>query len=103
MTIVAESRCQLMKSENLMAFIYPQQFAKIYIPIELNEEKSKVVIEATHKKKNTTLFCHLDHQYIGSTKLIHQLAITPTPRKHKITLVDEEGNYIYRSFEIVSE
>ncbi len=95
--------CRMMKAEKLMSFIYPQQFTRIFIPTELNEEKSKVVFEATHKKKRATLFWHLDNEYLGSTNLIHQMALSPTVGKHKITLVDEEGNYLTRSFEIVTD
>ena len=95
--------CRMKKTEHLMSFIYPQQFSKIYIPINLNEEKSKVVFEATHRKKKTMLFWHLDNQYIGSTTMIHQMALAPSIGKHKITLVDEEGNYLRRTFEIIEE
>lgn len=95
--------CRMKKAEKLMSFIYPQQYAKIFIPTELNEEKGEVVFEATHKKKKMTVFWHLDDQYLGSTTLIHQMALRPTLGKHTLTLVDEDGNLLSRSFEIVDE
>lgn len=95
--------CRMKKTEKLMSFIYPQQYAKIFIPTELNDEKGEVVFEATHKKKKTVLFWHLDDEYLGATNLIHQMALQPSVGKHNLTLVDEEGNFLSRTFEIVDQ
>jgi penicillin-binding protein 1C len=40
---------------------------------------------------------------VGTTQNFHQVAINPTPGKHIITLVDENGSSISRQFEIMEK
>ena len=86
-----------------MELIYPKHTASIYIPYDLEGEKSKVVFEAAHRKPNTTIFWHLDNQYIGSTCHIHQLGINPSAGPHILTLVDEYGNSLSKAFEVINK
>lgn len=84
-----------------MALIYPKANMRIYIPRELDERKSRTVFEAAHQHPAQTIYWHLDEAFIGTTKDIHQLAIQPKPGKHVLTLVDETGETLLRSFEIL--
>jgi penicillin-binding protein 1C len=84
-----------------MALIYPIPNMKIYVPKNLSEERSRTVFEAAHSNPKSTIYWHLDDQFICSTKDIHEIALNPSVGKHKITLVDEDGERISRFFEIL--
>lgn len=83
-----------------LELIYPQRNALIYIPMELDGTKGKVIFEAAHRKSSSTIFWHIDNNYIGSTKTIHQLGVNIGTGTHILTLVDEDGNSIEQPFEI---
>ena len=86
-----------------MDFIYPQWNARVYIPLELDGSRGKVVFEAAHRLPATTIFWHLDGEYLGSTRTFHQMELSPLPGKHKLTLVDEYGEDISVDFEVIGE
>jgi len=86
-----------------LQLIYPEHNAVIYIPIEITGKKGKVVFEAAHRKQSTTLFWHIDNEYIGSTKSIHEMGLNIAEGKHILTVVDELGNSITRNFTIVDK
>ncbi len=46
----------------------------------------------------TAVFWHLDGEYQGETRDIHQMALAPAPGPHVLTLVDENGKSVSRSF-----
>ena len=86
-----------------MEFVYPKQFSKIYVPLELNGTLGKTVFQVAHRKANAIVYWDLDGTYIGLTKNIHQMALAPDEGMHKITLTDEEGETVVQQFEIVSK
>jgi penicillin-binding protein 1C len=93
-------RCR--KDETIMEFIYPKHKAKLYIPIDLDNKKSKSTFEVAHRNPNAEIHWHLDHAYIGSTKDFHQMDIVAPKGKHKLILIDNEANQINKDFEIVN-
>ena len=86
-----------------MEIIYPKQFSKIYVPVELDGTMGKTVFQVAHRKANTLIYWHLDGVYIGSTQTVHQMGLSPDEGIHTLTLVDEEGESIVQQFEIVSK
>jgi penicillin-binding protein 1C len=88
---------------NPMQFIYPKNIAHIYVPIDFDGKSSSVVFRAAHSNPQTQIYWHLDDAFIATTKTFHELALTPTAGMHKITLVDEKGNRLAQSFEIVGK
>ncbi len=88
---------------NAMEIIYPKQFSKIYVPIELDGAMGKTIFQVAHRKANTIIYWHLDGVYVGSTQNIHQMGLNPDEGIHILTLVDEEGESIVHKFEIVSK
>jgi len=83
--------------------IYPDEGAKIYIPLEITGEKGNVIFKATHRNAAEKLFWHLDDQFISATEQFHQLSLNPSPGKHKLTIIDKEGNSATRNFEILQK
>jgi penicillin-binding protein 1C len=84
-------------------FLYPDHGARIYIPVDLAERKSRTVFEAVHRDRDSVIHWHLDDQYLGSTRTFHQHALDATPGTHVITIVDQEGNQQSRRFEVLAE
>jgi len=84
-----------------MQMIYPERGSIVYIPYELYGERGRMICEATHRYREKKIFWHLDDEFLGSTHHIHQMAIITEKGKHLLTLVDEDGNRISTSFEVV--
>jgi penicillin-binding protein 1C len=81
-----------------LAWVSPKQGATLYVPVEMNGALGRVVFEAAHRDPQTTVFWHLDGQYQGETRDIHEMALAPTPGTHVLTLVDEHGESVERRF-----
>lgn len=86
-----------------MALVSPEANSAIYIPVELDGRPGQLVCTATHRRFASVIFWHLDDQYIGSTRGIHQIELRPSPGAHILTLVDETGASLHRRITILSE
>jgi penicillin-binding protein 1C len=84
-----------------MDIIYPSNGSKIYVPIEINGMPGKTIFKAAHRSSDAKIFWSLDEEFITTTTQFHQLALSPTPGKHTLTIVDDNGEIISRSFEIL--
>ncbi len=88
---------------NKMEIIYPKQFSKIYVPIELNGEIGKTVFEVAHRNASKKVYWHLDGVFIAVTQNSHQMALAPNDGEHMLTLIDEDGETLTQKFEIISK
>ena len=95
--------CAALEIRKPMALIYPEPYAKIYVPREITGEKGRTVFTAAHQKTDVKIFWHLDDEYIGTTVHFHQMALDPKPGKHFLTIVDETGERITRQFEVLEK
>ncbi len=95
--------CQFAETGKVMEIIYPQQDAKIYVPLEVTGQKGNTIFTAAHRNNNAKIFWSLDDNFIGTTQHFHQIALNPMPGKHIITLVDENGISLSRPFEILEK
>ncbi|QEC74521.1 penicillin-binding protein 1C [Mucilaginibacter ginsenosidivorax] len=95
--------CAQAENGNTMEVIYPKDGAKIYIPLEADGTRGRMICNAAHRLPGMKIFWHLDDQYMGTTKDFHQMALNPPPGKHILTLVDGNGNTINIGFEILSK
>ena len=98
-----KSGCNFAETGKLIEIIYPQPDAKIYVPLELSGEKGKTIFTAAHRKAGAKIYWSLDDGFIGTTQNFHQIALNPSPGKHIITLVDENGISVSRQFEILEK
>lgn len=74
-----------------MEFIYPEPGAQISIPRQLNGEIKGIVFNLAHRDRDATVWWHLDDEYAGETRYLHQLTLIPSPGRHTITAVDGSG------------
>ncbi len=86
-----------------MEFIYPRQWNHVFIPTYLDGTPGQIIFELVHRQKNATVFWHLDEQYLGTTKSIHQFALNPEKGWHTINVTDNLGNRHLKRFQIVNE
>ncbi len=77
-----------------MAFIYPEQGCSIFIPETLDGSEGEVVFSLAHANPETEVFWHLDSDYLGRTKYIHNLSARPSAGLHTLTAVDASGNTV---------
>ncbi|HOO98047.1 MAG TPA: penicillin-binding protein 1C [Bacteroidales bacterium] len=99
---VAEG-CLPGKGVPVMEFIYPSDGAKIFIPRDHTGDFTRIIIEVAHRNPSKKLFWHLDENYSGTTRHIHQKELTADTGDHILTVVDEDGNTIKCSFTITGE
>lgn len=86
-----------------MEFIYPKEFTKVYVPVEIDGKPGKAVFEVAHRTPGSIVFWHLDDEFIGQTVDLHQMACYPSAGVHTITAVDENGESVKASFEAISK
>jgi penicillin-binding protein 1C len=84
-----------------LAFVYPREGAAVYVPVEMDGSLGRVVFEAAHRDPAARVFWHLDDEYLGETRDIHQMALAPRPGWHRLVLVDERGETARRRFTVV--
>lgn len=80
----------------VMQFIYPKESTTIFLPKDFDGNTNPVVLKIAHSKPETTIYWYLDKTFIGTTKDIHEKAITPTEGFYKLVAVDAFGNEINR-------
>jgi len=83
-----------------MDLIYPRLNARIFIPRQLDGQPGSVLFEVAHRYHQTTVYWHLDGVYLGATYGSHKMAIVSKSGSHRLTLVDEQGEVLERSFVI---
>ncbi|MXV50453.1 penicillin-binding protein 1C [Pedobacter sp. HMF7647] len=86
-----------------MELIYPKNNAKVYIPVEIDGSRGKMILNAAHRNSEAKIFWHLDNQYIATTTDYHELALSPPDGKHTITLIDDKGNRLVQVFEVLDK
>jgi len=94
--------CQLSSPMASMELIYPKQHSRIFIPRDLNGKPGSSVFELAHRNPAITVYWHLDGEYLGSTKKIHHFGLNPPEGLHTLTLVDDNGEQLIRTFEVLS-
>ncbi len=86
-----------------LGLVYPAEGSEIYIPRELDGKRGSIVAEAVHRDVHTRVFWHLDAEYLGVTEDLHVMSISPSEGGHVLTLVDENGETVTRSFTVLGK
>lgn len=83
-----------------MEFIYPESGSVISLPRQLDGSPGEMVFNLAHHDKEATVYWHLDEEYIGETRFIHQYRLRPSPGHHSVTVVDNTGYSISVGFTV---
>ncbi|MDT3357701.1 MAG: penicillin-binding protein 1C [Bacteroidota bacterium] len=82
----------------VMEFIYPESGTTIFIPRQIDGSVKGMVCHLAHRDPEATVFWHMDNNYLGETRYIHQMSLAPSVGRHTITAVDASGNSLSVSF-----
>ncbi len=82
----------------VMQFIYPTMNAVIKLPKQMDGSEGFLTAEVALRDSKTTLFWHLDDEYLMETQFFHKISLQPTEGKHSLTVVDSEGNSVSTTF-----
>ncbi len=86
----------------VMSLVYPEANTAVYIPVDLDGKPGQVVFEAVHRRPETTIYWHLDEDYLDATRQFHQVAFDPRPGQHLLVLIDEDGRRLERRFRVLN-
>lgn len=77
----------------LVEIIYPQSGMTLSAPVALDSHSRGIIFSAAHSDPNTTLYWHLDDDYLGMTLHgEHKMKCVPAPGRHTLTVIDPNGN-----------
>ena len=76
---------------------------KIFVPKELDGQLGRAVFSVAHRDPLASIHWHLDQNFIGTTTEIHEKELSPKPGVHTLTLVDDEGQILSRSFTVIDK
>lgn len=85
----------------MMDFIFPKNNSKISLVKNEDEIINPIVFKLAHTRPETKIFWYLDEEYIATTEVFHEIALTPKIGKHLITVVDQSGNELQCNIEIL--
>jgi len=88
-------------NERQMDLIYPKRNVQIFIPKDFGNVKQKIVCKAANRNRQAVIYWHLDNRFLQTTRYHHQIEIYTTPGKHRLTLVDQNGEILVCPFEVV--
>ncbi|MBN2346867.1 MAG: penicillin-binding protein 1C [Candidatus Aminicenantes bacterium] len=86
----------------VISLVYPEAATAVYIPVDLDGRRGRVVFEAIHRRRETAIFWHLDDDYLAATRHFHQVAASPGPGPHRLVLIDEDGHRLERRFFVLN-
>lgn len=82
-----------------MEFIYPSAPGSVLrMPAKMGGETPGIVFRVAHREAGATLWWHMDGAYVGETRLIHEIRLSPAPGRHRLTVTDASGETISTSF-----
>jgi penicillin-binding protein 1C len=87
--------------QKTLDIIYPQKNSKIYVPVNFDGTRSKVIFQVSLGLTNKSVYWHLDDQFVGETTGIHEMAMNPSEGKHVLTVIDGNGTSVNQHFEII--
>ncbi|XOV93757.1 MAG: penicillin-binding protein 1C [Bacteroidota bacterium] len=96
------SECNIVDNKPLFDLVYPNKNTKVIVPNEQDGKLGQVIFEAAHENSQSTIYWHLDKEYLGSTTGSHQMGVQPFKGDHILTLIDESGNEIQQRFSVIN-
>ena len=88
--------CGTAHPDDVMAFVYPKDDARITIPIGIRGDRQQVVFEIAHRNPQKTIFWTLNDRFLGQTRLNHQMPIDVERGTYTLRSVDEDGIELIR-------
>lgn len=93
--------CEAEESEIAFELIYPHPGDKVYVPLEADDQRGNIILEATHRDGTARLYWYLDEEYLGATSALHKMTVQPKAGKHILVLMDDQGSLVNCPFEVL--
>lgn len=77
-----------------MEFIYPKDGSRISLTKNFDGKTNEVILKLAHTQPETEVFWYLDETFLSQTQNFHEIGISPSKGKHKITAIDALGNEV---------
>ena len=100
---VYSTDCEAKEDHSPLAFIYPDHQATIYVPVDLDGSREKIIAQATHKEAGKKMYWHIDEHYLGTTEEVHSIDLQVDAGTHVLTIVDEAGHRAKQEFTVIGE
>jgi penicillin-binding protein 1C len=94
--------CSIGANGRIMDLVYPKPDTKVFIPRDIVGNPGNAVFQLAHRNPGTTVFWHIDGNYVGSTQRSHNLPVNPPSGRHTLLIIDEGGEVIEQEFEVIS-
>ncbi|MCD7938510.1 MAG: penicillin-binding protein 1C [Tannerellaceae bacterium] len=91
--------CDPVQSQQI-EIIYPEHNSILFLPTGLSGQKERFIFTAAHARNEAVIYWHLNEEYLGETRDLHQMDCRPEPGKHLLTLVDDQGHQRKIFFEV---
>ncbi len=88
--------------QQVMSLVYPEANSAVFLPVDLDGKPGQAVFEAVHRRPETTIYWHIDDNYLTATRQFHQVTVNPGPGKHLLVLIDEDGRRLERRFTVLN-
>ncbi len=86
---------------NPMQLIYPSGFQKVVRAKQINGLPGPVIFKLAHRNHRKKVFWHANSQFLGETTETHELAVQLQPGTYLLKVVDEDGNELNQTFEVL--
>lgn len=84
-----------------MEFVGGVDNEQIFLPKDFDERQNSLIIKLNHSQPDSKVFWYLNVNYLTTTQSIHEISIIPKKGTHTVTVVDEFGNELKKSFKIL--
>lgn len=81
--------------------LYPSSDSQIRLPLQLDGKLGQSIFRAVHRDNTALLYWHLDDQYLGQTRMPHQMAIQTGAGLHQLVITASDGSRLQRQFEVL--
>ena len=88
--------CGSAHPDEVMAFVYPKSDAKVSIPIGIRGDRQQVIFEIAHRNPQKTIYWNFNDDFLGTTRLNHQMPIDVEKGTYRLRCVDEDGVELIR-------
>lgn len=97
---VHNRKCSGTYATSQMNFIYPKDSSKIWLPVDFNHERQKLVFKLATNQPNELVYWYIDDVYLGVTLVKHEKVIDMDEGWHVMTANSQNGATTNITFQV---
>ena len=86
--------------ENRMSFVYPKDSSRIWLPVDFNQQRQKIVFKLAHSQPKELVYWYIDDIYLGTTSVEHEKVLDVDEGWHTMTVNGQNGARCSVSFQV---